>query len=75
MTKPFSAQTWISALRALVDGDAVLNRDLEDFAFLDPVDVVVVEGAEFDLVHEPFLDVVDRHVTSPAPRSFRSECE
>ena len=48
-----------------VDRDAELDGDLEDLALLDLVDVLVVVGAQLDLVDEALLDVVDRHAGSP----------
>jgi hypothetical protein len=43
-------------LTGRVNRDALLDGDLEDFALLVFVDVLVVVGAQFDLFDEPFLD-------------------
>src|SRR5262245_36856586 len=44
-----------------IDADALLDGDLQDFAFLIAVHVLVVVGPQFDLIDEAFLDIFKRH--------------
>ena len=48
-----------------VDADALLDGDLQDFALLVLVDVLVVVGAQLDLFHEPAFHFIEGHAKAP----------
>src|SRR5262249_22834145 len=44
-----------------IDADTLCDGDLEDFAFLILVHILVVVRPELDLIHKAFLDVIEGH--------------